>query len=101
MSDALSGNGPCTDTHTNALDLLRDALGATVIATCPNARAPLPATGPCSRCGATTTRYGPHGSPLCADCRPPGHAVPLPSPDPVTLMPHQVSPCLAGACEPA
>jgi len=51
MSDAPPGNGHCTDTHTHALDLLRDALGATVIATCPNARAPLPATGPCSRCG--------------------------------------------------
>ena len=76
MSDALPGNGHCTDTHPHALDLLRDALGATVIATYPNARAPLPATGPCARCGATTTRYGPDGSPLCAGCRPPGHAVP-------------------------
>ena len=49
MSDAPSGNGHCTDTHTHALDLLRDALGATVIATYPNARAPLPATGPAVR----------------------------------------------------
>ena len=59
MSEAPPGNGHSTDTHTHALDLLRDALGATVIATYPNVRAPLPDTGPCSRCGATTTRYGP------------------------------------------
>jgi hypothetical protein len=48
MSEAPPGNGHYTDTHTHALDLLRDALGATVIATYPNARAPLPATGPCA-----------------------------------------------------
>ena len=76
MSAAPPGNRHFTDTHTHALDLLRDALGATVIANYPNARAPLPDTGPCARCGATTTRYGPDGSPLCADCRPPGHALP-------------------------
>jgi hypothetical protein len=63
MSKALPGNRHSTDTHTYALDLLRDALGATVIATYPNARAPLPDTGPYARCGATTTRYGPGGSP--------------------------------------
>ena len=40
MSWAPPGNGPCTDTHTHALDLLRDALGATVIATYPNGRGP-------------------------------------------------------------
>jgi hypothetical protein len=39
MREAAPGNGYCTDTHTHALDLLRDALGATVIATYPNARA--------------------------------------------------------------
>ena len=49
MSQAPPGNGHSTDTHTHALDLLRDALGATVIATYPNARAPLPDTGPCSQ----------------------------------------------------
>ena len=76
MSEAPPGNGHYTDTHTHALDLLRDALGATVIATYLNALAPLPDAGPCARCGATTTRYGPDGSPLCAGCRPPGHAVP-------------------------
>ena len=76
MSAASPGNGHSTDTHTHALDLLREVLGATVTATYPNARAPLPDTGPCARCGATTTRYGPDGSPLCAGCRPPGHAVP-------------------------
>ena len=74
MSDAPRGNGYCTDTH--ALDLLREALGATVIATYPNARAPLPDAGPCARCGATATRYGPDGSPLCGGCRLSGHAVP-------------------------
>jgi len=76
MSGAPPGNIHSTDTHTHALDLLRDALGATVIATYPTARAPLPDTGPCARCGATTTRYGPDGSPLCAARRPPGRAVP-------------------------
>jgi predicted dehydrogenase len=76
MSGAPPGNGHFTDTHTHALDLLRDTLGATVIATYPNGQAPLPDTGPCSRCSATTTRYGPHGSPLCAGCQPPSHAVP-------------------------
>lgn len=76
MSGAPPGNGHGTDTHTHALDLLADALGATVSATYLNARAPLPATGPCARCGAATTRYGPGGSPLCAGCRPPGQAVP-------------------------
>jgi len=76
MSQAPPGNRPCTDTHTHALELLRDALGATVIATYPNARVPHPDTGPCARCGATTTRYGPDASPLCAGCRPPGRAVP-------------------------
>jgi hypothetical protein len=100
MSEAPPGNGHCTDMHAHALDLLREALGAMVIATYPNARAPLPDAGPCARCGATTTRYGPDGSPLCAGCRPPGHAVPKTSPDPVTLVLHQVSPCLPGACEP-
>ena len=68
MSEAPPGNGHYTDTHTHALDLLRDVLGAKVIATYAHGRAPLPDTGPCSRCGATTTRYGPNGSPLCAGC---------------------------------
>jgi predicted dehydrogenase len=69
MSEASPGNGHYTDTDTYALDLLREVLGAKVIATYAHGRAPLPDTGPCSRCGATTTRYGPNGSPLCADCR--------------------------------
>ena len=71
MSAAPPGNGHCTDTHTHALDLLTDALGATVIATCPNARAPLPDTGPCARCGATTTRYGPNAFALPTHFRKP------------------------------
>lgn len=25
--------------------------------------------GPCVSCSARTRRYGPHGNPLCADCR--------------------------------
>jgi predicted dehydrogenase len=69
MSEDPPGNGHYTDTHTHALDLLRRVLGAKVITTYAHGRAPLPDTGPCSRCGATTTRYGPNGSPLCADCR--------------------------------
>ena len=70
MGEALPGNGHHTDTDdTHALDLLRHELGAKVIATYPNARAPLPGTGPCARCGSPTTRYGPAGSPLCDHCR--------------------------------
>src|SRR5690242_16836852 len=38
MSKGPAGDSHSTDTHTHALDLLRDALGATVIATYPNAR---------------------------------------------------------------
>jgi hypothetical protein len=49
-------------------DLLRDLLGAEVIATGPN-ESPLPVTGPCSRCGSSTTVYGPAGSSLCDICR--------------------------------
>jgi hypothetical protein len=29
-------------------------------------------TGPCTGCGARTTRYGPHGRPHCDDCLPAG-----------------------------
>ena len=76
MSKDPPGNRHSTDTHAHALDLLTDVLGATVIATYPNARAPLPDSGPCARCGATTIRYGPDGSPLCAGCQRPGRAVP-------------------------
>ena len=69
MDRAPPGNGHCTDTDTHVLDLLRRVLGAKVIATYAHGRAPLPDTGPCSRCGTTTTRYGPAGSPMCAQCR--------------------------------
>ena len=58
MSKAPRGNRHYTDTHTHALDLLRDALGATVIDTYPNARAPLPDTGPCARCHHDPLRPG-------------------------------------------
>jgi len=73
MGEALPGNGHHTDTDdTHALDLLRHALGAKVIATYPNARAPLPGTGPCARCGSPTTRYGPlpgrRSFATCSDC---------------------------------
>jgi hypothetical protein len=48
---------------------LADLLGPIeVIATGPP-RSPLPATGHCSRCGSSTTRYGPAGSPLCDRCQ--------------------------------
>jgi hypothetical protein len=33
------------------------------------ASAPYQETGPCARCQTPCTRYGPHGSPLCGDCR--------------------------------
>ena len=69
MESAPPGNGHCTDADTHALDLLRRVLGAKVIATYAHGRAPLPDTGPCLRCGTTTTRYGPAGSPLCDRCR--------------------------------
>jgi hypothetical protein len=64
MGEARPGNRHYTDADdTHALDLLRHILGAKVIATYPNARAPLPTTGPCSRCGAPTIRYGPAEAP--------------------------------------
>jgi hypothetical protein len=69
MGEARPGNRHYTDTDTHALDLLRHVLGAKVIITYAHGKAPLPDTGPCSRCGTTTTRYGRNGSPLCADCR--------------------------------
>jgi hypothetical protein len=69
ISEALPGNENYTDTDTHALDILRQVLGAKVITTYAHGRAPLPDTGPCSRCGTTTTRYGPAGSPLCDQCR--------------------------------
>ena len=53
----------------HAFDLLRRVLGAKVVATYEHGRAPLPDTGPCSRCGTTTVRYGPAGKPLGHRCR--------------------------------
>jgi|SRR6516225_13262 hypothetical protein len=49
-------------TGDRALDLLADKLGAEIIAI-GAVDSPLPVTAPCSRCGTTTTRYGPAGSP--------------------------------------
>ena len=59
-----------TAKHTGdlALDLLADVLGAEVIAIGP-VGSPLPVTGRCSRCGSSTTVYGPNGRPLCDQCR--------------------------------
>jgi hypothetical protein len=55
-------------TGDGALDLLAGMLGAEIVATGP-VDSPLPVAGHCSRCGSSTTRYGPAGSPLCDQCR--------------------------------
>lgn len=68
-----AGTGTSTDTAVDldlALELLRTNLGAEVIA------AEIPEVwtaseeGNCRRCGTLCCRYGPRGSPLCADCQP-------------------------------
>jgi hypothetical protein len=61
---------PTAAKHTGdvGLDLLADVLGAEVIAIGP-VDSPLPVTGRCSRCGSSTTIYGPSGHPLCDLCR--------------------------------
>ena len=67
------------DLELEALELLRTALGAEVIATEPRT-SPHPVAdiaevwtlaeeGPCVRCRTPTCRYGDRGQPLCADCR--------------------------------
>ena len=56
------------NTGDRALKLLADMLGAEVIAIDP-VDSPLPVTGTCSRCGSSTTRYGPAGRPVCDRCR--------------------------------
>ena len=82
IARALPGNGNRTDTDAHLLDLLRGVLGAKVLATYAHGRAPLPDTGPCSRCGASTTRYGPAGSPLCDQCRDGGASRPARTAEP-------------------
>jgi hypothetical protein len=67
---------------TAALELLRDVLGAEVIDAKPAGRTLLPNTGACSRCGASTTRYGPAGSPLCDQCRDAGTSRPAKDAEP-------------------
>jgi hypothetical protein len=62
------GNTHSTDTHTHAVDLLTDALGATVIATYPTARALLPAPDLLAvRCDHDP--LWPGRFTLCADCQ--------------------------------
>lgn len=39
-----------------------------------------PTTGPCARCGATITRYGPTGTPTCPGGCPPDRGPPGPRP---------------------
>jgi hypothetical protein len=48
---------------------LADTLGPFEIIAIGPVDNPLPVTGPCSRCGTTTTRYGPAGRPICDQCR--------------------------------
>ena len=74
---ATTGNDTYVGKNTGdrALDLLADVLGAEVIAIGP-VESPLPVTGPCSRCGSSTTVYGPAGSPLCDRCRDDGASRP-------------------------
>lgn len=55
-------------TGDRAPDLLLGMLGAEIIAIGP-VDSPLPVTGHCSRCGLSTTRYGPAGRLVCDRCR--------------------------------
>ena len=48
---------------------LADLLGPVEIIAIGPVDSPLPVTGRCSRCGTSTTVYGPAGSPLCDRCR--------------------------------
>ena len=71
------------DTGDTALNVLTDILGPVEVIAVGPAGSPLPVTGPCSRCGSSTTVYGPAGSPLCDRCRDdgasrPGEADPRP-----------------------
>ena len=57
------------DTGDTALNVLTDILGAAEVIAVGPVDSPLPVTGPCSRCGSSTTVYGPRGRPLCDQCR--------------------------------
>ena len=76
-----TNKGVGTGTGDRAVDLLADILGAEIIATGP-AGTPLPVAGHCSRCGSSTTRYGPAGSPLCGQCRDGGASRPAEDAEP-------------------
>jgi len=58
-----------SDTGDIVLNRLADILGPVEIVAIGPVDSPLPVAGPCSRCGTTTTRYGPRGCPLCDQCR--------------------------------
>jgi hypothetical protein len=57
------------DTGDIVLSRLADILGPVEVIAIGPPRSPLPVTGHCSRCGTTTTVYGPAGRPLCDQCR--------------------------------
>jgi hypothetical protein len=65
------GNEHTVDPHAGdiVLSRLADILGPVEIIAIGPVDSPLPVTGSCSRCGSSTTRYGPAGSPLCGRCR--------------------------------
>jgi hypothetical protein len=65
-----------------ALDLLAEILGPVEVIAIGPPDNPLPVTGHCSRCGASTTVYGPAGSPLCDPCRASPAAGTAKEPDP-------------------
>jgi hypothetical protein len=51
-----------------AVDLLAQVLGPVEVIAIGPPDGPLPVAGHCSRCGTTTTVYGPAGHPLCDQC---------------------------------
>jgi len=54
--------------------------------------------GPCVRCGARTCIYGPHGNPVCVDCRPlETGATVIPVPAGITGREYQRKPAPAAA----
>lgn len=58
-----------TDAGDIALTCLAALLGPVEVVAIGPPGMPLPVTGRCTRCGSTTTVYGPAGSPLCDRCR--------------------------------
>lgn len=64
------------DTGDLTLSLLADLLGPVEVIAVGPVDSPLPVTGHCSRCGSSTTVYGPAGRPLCDRCQDDGASRP-------------------------